>query len=223
MSHDDFEREPIPGLPALLPEGEEIKWQGAPDQSAIAKGLLQRNKIAAYFGIVALWKFATALYDGGTVLTAIANSTFMVGLGILVMALLWLFARAIANTTIYTITNRRVVMRFGIALPVTFNYPFKQIVSADVQDMGNDTGTIALSMKEHAKLSWAILWPHARPFRLAKPEPAMRLIKDLHNVSQILSRQLNAYHKQAYVPADLSKEEKGRAGALETGMEGQRA
>jgi len=223
MSHDDFEREPIPGLPAHLPEGEEIKWQGAPDQGAIAKKLLHRNKIAAYFAIVATWKFATALYDGGTVLAAISNSAFMVGLGIVVMALLWLFARAIANTTIYTITNRRIVMRFGIALPVTFNYPFKQVVSADVQDMGNNTGTIALCVKEHTKLSWAILWPHARPFRFAKPEPAMRLIKDLDEVSQILSRQLNDYHKQRYVPADLSKEEKGRAGVLENGLEGQRA
>lgn len=208
MSHDDFEREPIPGLPALLPAGEEIKWQGAPDRHAIAKHVLHRNKIAAYFAIVAVWKLATTLYDGGTILAAATNAGIMVGLGIIVMAIIWLFARAVERTTVYTITNKRVVMRFGVAIPVTFNYPFKQIVSADVQAVENNTGTIALSMKEHTKISWAILWPHARPWRFAKPEPAMRLIRDVESVSQVLSRQLNDYHSQQYVPASVSTETK---------------
>ena len=37
------------------------------------------------------------------------------------------FAWASARTTVYTITNRRVVMRFGIALPMTLNLPFTLI------------------------------------------------------------------------------------------------
>ncbi len=221
MSHDDFEKEPIPGLPALLPEGEEIKWQGSPDQSAIARNVLHRNKVAAYFAIVAVWQFSTTLYDGGTLLAALTNSAFMVGLGLVVMAIIWWFARAVERTTIYTITNQRVVMRFGVALPVTFNYPFKQITSADVQSIGNDTGTIALTMKEHTKISWAILWPHARPWKFAKPEPAIRLVNDLNQVSQILSRHLKAYHQQQYVPADVSLEES--TDAMPANLQGQRA
>ena len=204
MSHDDFEKEPIQGLPALLPEGEEIKWQGSPDQSAISKNVLHRNKIAVYFVLVAVWKLTTTLYDGGTAIAALTSAAFMLGLGLIVMAIIWWLARAMERTTIYTITNKRVVMRFGIALPVTFNYPFKQVVSANVQDAGDDKGTIALSLKEHTKISWAILWPHARPWKLAKPEPAMRLIKDVNGVSQLLSRQLNAFHKQQFVPTEIS-------------------
>lgn len=204
MSHDDFEKEPIPGLPALLPEGEEIKWQGSPDHSAIAKNVLHRNKIAAYFVLVALWKLATTLYDGGSAMAALTSAAFMIGLGAIVMGIIWWLAHAMERTTIYTITNKRVVMRFGIALPVTFNYPFKQVIGANVQDAGDDTGTIALSLKEHTKISWAILWPHARPWKFAKPEPAMRLIKDVNNVSQLLSRQLNAFHEQQYVPTEIS-------------------
>lgn len=208
MSHDDFEREPIPGLPAHLPEGEEIKWQGTTDQGAFAKHVLHRNKIAAYFVIVAVWKFSTTLYDGGTLQAALTNCAFMIGLGLIVMAIIWWFARAVARTTVYTITNNRVVMRFGVALPVTFNYPFKQIISANVQSAGNDTGTIALAMKEHTKISWAILWPHARPWKFAKPEPAFRMVKDLNQVSQILSHQLNEFHQQNHVPTDVSAEDR---------------
>lgn len=222
MSHDDFEREPIPGLPAHLPEGEEIKWQGAPDQGAIAKNVLHRNKIAAYFIIVTAWKFGTTLYDGGTMLAAVSSATFMIILGCIVMAMIWWFARAVERTTIYTITNQRVVMRFGVALPVTFNYPFKQVVSADVQHVGNDTGTIALSLKEHTKISWAILWPHARPWKLAKPEPAMRLVGDVNRVSQILAKQLTAYHEQQYIPTNLETEP-SREEELSGNLQGQGA
>lgn len=222
MSHDDFEKEPIPGLPALLPEGEEIKWQGSPDQTAIAKSVLHRNKIAAYFVLVALWKLSTTLYDGGTMLAALTSAAFMIGLGLIVMVIIWWLARAMERTTIYTITNKRVVMRFGIALPVTFNYPFKQIVSANVKASGEDKGTIALTLKEHTKISWAILWPHARPWKFAKPEPAMRLIKDVNNVSQLLARQLNAFHKQQYVPTEISNAT-AREAELTTNMQGQGA
>lgn len=222
MSHDDFEKEPIPGLPALLPEGEEIKWQGSPDQTAIAKNVLHRNKIAAYFVLVALWKLSTTLYDGGTMLAALTSAAFMIGLGLIVMVIIWWLARAMERTTIYTITNKRVVMRFGIALPVTFNYPFKQIVSANVKASGEDKGTIALTLKEHTKISWAILWPHARPWKFAKPEPAMRLIKDVNNVSQLLARQLNAFHKQQYVPTEISNAT-AREAELTANMQGQGA
>lgn len=222
MSHNDFEREPIPGLPALLPEGEEIKWQGAPDQDAIAKNVLHRNKIALYFAVVAVWQFSTTLYDGGSITAGLTKSGFMIVLGLVVMAAIWLFARAVERTTVYTITNQRVVMRFGVALPVTFNFPFKQMLTADVQSSGDDTGTIALGMAEHSKLSWAIMWPHARPLKFSKPEPAFRQIKDINQVSQILGRQLTAYHKQQFVASQVGIREDQPTSEV-TNLQGQQA
>ena len=41
----------------------------------------------------------------------------------------WLSAR----NTVYTITDRRVVMRIGIVLTLTFNLPFKRIAAAGLQ------------------------------------------------------------------------------------------
>lgn len=194
MSHDDFETEPVPGLPAYLPEGEEMVWQGAPDARAFARSVLHERKIMGYFAILAVWKFSTAIYDGGTALQGLIAAAFM----ILSAALVWLiirwYARAVARTTLYTITNKRVVMRFGVALPVTFNYPFAQITTADVKPLINDAGTLTLGLKEHTKVSWAILWPHARPWKVAKPEPAMRAVADIDKVAGVLSTQLHAFH-----------------------------
>ena len=37
MSHDDFHIEPVPGLPAELPDGEHIVWQGKPETAGVAR------------------------------------------------------------------------------------------------------------------------------------------------------------------------------------------
>lgn len=194
MSHDDFEVEPVPGLPANLPEGEHIVWQGSPDKKTFAHSILHTRKIMFYFGILAIWNLGTALYDGRSLYDAFFTITTLLIGGAVVLGLIMWYSRAIERTTIYTITNRRVVMRFGIALPVTFNYPFAQIETANVKPVNDNAGIITLGLKEHTKISWLILWPHVRPWKLAKPEPAMRVINDVENVAKLLSGQLHAFH-----------------------------
>ncbi|MEO0328207.1 MAG: photosynthetic complex putative assembly protein PuhB [Pseudomonadota bacterium] len=194
MTHNDFEKEPIPGLPAHLPEGENIVWQGSPNANAIARVLLRSRWIMGYFAVIAVWKFCTALYDGGTLMDGIINLLVIGGLGFIVMAMIRWYARAVERSTIYTITNRRVVMRFGVALPVTFNLPYTQISSADIKPAYENFGSITLGLREHTKISWLILWPHVRPWKLARPEPSLRMIEGLEQVAEILSKELHAFH-----------------------------
>ncbi|MEJ2299801.1 MAG: PH domain-containing protein, partial [Woeseiaceae bacterium] len=42
-------REPVPGLPAYLPPGEEILWQGKPNWKRFAVRALHVRKLAFYF------------------------------------------------------------------------------------------------------------------------------------------------------------------------------
>ncbi len=194
MTHNDFEKEPIPGLPARLPQGENILWQGKPDQQSFLRNVMHFRMIAVYFLALAIWNLTTGMYDGLAPGQIAASVAWMVVLGAIVLCMAWWFARAVEKTTIYTITNKRVLMRIGVALPVTFNLPFSQIVSADVQQTGYGTGTIALSVKEHTKISWMVLWPHARPWKLAAPQPAVRTISDVDNVARILADGLALAH-----------------------------
>lgn len=213
MSHDDFEVEPVPGLPAKLPEGEHIVWQGSPNASAFARSVLHSRKILGYFAILAGWKFVTALYDGGTVVQGMVSASFLVFGAAIVSLLIWWYARAIKRTTIYTITNKRVVMRFGVALPVTFNYPFSKITTADVKELFDGNGNIAIGLTEHTRVSWPILWPHTRPWRVAKPEPTMRAIRNVEHVASLLSEQLHAFHEVEAKPALKSKDKVTSASA----------
>ena len=72
-----------------------------------------------------------------------------------------------ARTTVYTITSKRLVMRVGMALPVTINLPFNQIDGASLRLFANGSGDIPLKVTAKERVAYLLLWPHARPFHFA--------------------------------------------------------
>ncbi|MBY0520752.1 MAG: PH domain-containing protein, partial [Sphingomonas sp.] len=54
----EYETEPVPGLPGLLPKGETIIWQGSPNWRVLARTAFHTGAVTAYF--IALTAFATA-------------------------------------------------------------------------------------------------------------------------------------------------------------------
>ena len=183
--HDDFAFEPVPGLPERLPPGEEMLWQGRPDAGALAREAYGIRWIAGYFALIVLWR-ATVGYGDAGFAGALAYGLPYVGLAALGCGLVYLLALAQSRATIYTITSSRVVMRIGAALTVTFNFPFVQIAAAQLDDRGA-TGTIALQTKGETRISFLILWPHVRPWRVARTQPALRCIPDAAAVARLLA------------------------------------
>ncbi|MEM8663425.1 MAG: photosynthetic complex putative assembly protein PuhB [Pseudomonadota bacterium] len=193
-AQDDFDIEPVPGLPEKLPEGERILWSGVPHWKGLALDIFHVRAVAIYAAVIIAWRFLTTLYDGAGVLEAMAATSVVaavLGTGI---AILLVLAYATAKSARYTITNRRVVMRIGVALTLTINLPFKQVLSANYKATTCGTGAIALTMAENGGLGYVVLWPHVRPFKLSKPEPMLRGIKDGERVARILATALTASH-----------------------------
>jgi hypothetical protein len=104
----------------------------------------------------------------------------------------WTLAYFTARTTVYTITNRRVVLRFGIALPIIINLPFRMIDSVDLKPLSDGTGDIAMKINARERLAYLVLWPHAKPFALNRAEPMLRAVPDAFNAAQILAQALVA-------------------------------
>jgi hypothetical protein len=100
----------------------------------------------------------------------------------------WLSARA----TVYTITDKRIVMRIGIVLTVTFNLPFKRITAAGLHLEPDGAGDLPLSLSGDDRIAWLHLWPHARPWRLNKPEPMLRGVADAAEVARLLAQAWSA-------------------------------
>lgn len=186
--HDDFAVEPVKGLPALLPEGETILWQGAPNGRAFATRVFRAGWIGVYFAAVTLFMLASGLYDRAPGMAIALSMAFVFGLGVLAVGFFWLLGWAIGRTTVYTITNRRIVMRFGVALPLTINLPFSAIEAADLRDHGDGAGDIALSLNRKQRVSYAVLWPHARPWQFSDAQPMMRCLPDAAAAAAILAQ-----------------------------------
>ncbi len=188
MREHDYE--PIPGLPGSLPEGESILWQGAPSWRALAVHALHVRAIAAYFLLLALWQIAAGLYDGGPATAAVAAAVWPLGLGAATVALLAGYAWLVQRTTLYTITTKRVVMRFGVALPMAVNLPFKAIESVSFCEHRDGSCDLALALPARGRLAYLALWPLARPWRFSHPEPMLRCIGGGREVAVLLIQSL---------------------------------
>ena len=186
MDHDDFDHEPVHGLPQRLPPGETMLWQGAPSARALARDALRVRWAGAWFALLYLWRVGAGAADR-PLLQSAWESAFLLILGALVVGLLWAVAWAQARATVYTITDRRVVMRVGAALTMTVQFPFQWIGAADVRRGGDGTGTIALRTTGETRFSYLLLWPHARPWRVNPPQPALRCIPDVDRVARLLA------------------------------------
>ena len=184
--HDDFAFDPLPGLPERPPEGELILWQGRPDTWALARDAFRFRWLAVYFALIVLWRAGTGLADGGLAL-GLAMGLPYLGLGLLGLGVVWLLAFAQARATTYTLTTARAVLRIGAALPVTFNLPFAQIGSADLDLRRDGTGTIAFDTLGETRIAALVAWPHVRPGFWAKTQPALRSIPDAARVARMFA------------------------------------
>lgn len=182
----EVEVEPIPGLPEKLPPGERILWQGQPDWRLLERTAFHVRGLAIYFGFFVVARGIAELTEGKSLAAAVFSALLVVPLALLALGLIRLFAWLNARSTIYTITNHRVVMRFGVALPTTFNLPFRRLAAAELKPLPGGAGEIALSLAGKDRLAYLHLWPHVRPWRFAHTNPMLRALPEGAQVAGIL-------------------------------------
>jgi len=189
----EHEIEPVPGLPGRLPEGEEMLWQGRPSARLVARHVLKNRWIAGYFLLLAVWSVVGGLYDGRPVPGIVFSVAVLTALAAILIGMLELFAWAVQKTTLYTITNRRVVLRFGVAFSMTLNLPFKQVNALALGGLGGDAGNLAIQLKPGHRLSWLVQWPHARGWKFANVEPCLICLAEGRKVADILALAISQY------------------------------
>ena len=181
----DFATEALPGLPEKPPLGEEILWQGRPKAWALAREAYKITWVGGYFLALGLWQGIAAFGSNIAGVTAVLLPYLAVGA--LAVGILGLMAWVQARGTVYTITSARVAMRVGAALTVTLNLPFKQIGAAHLAHGVAKTGTLAFETLGDTRISYLVLWPHARPWALGRAQPALRAIPNADAVAKIFT------------------------------------
>lgn len=174
----EHEYEPIRGLPEELPEGEYMVWQGVPRWQALARRAFHVDTVALYFVALLFIHAVFVVMDGRGMTAVLASLTWQIPLSIVGVGLLTLAGWLYGRSTVYTLTNRRVVIRSGAVTPMMVNLPLENMESAGVRYCSDGTGDIVLTMRPGTrKLFYSLLWPNVRPWHFRRVQPLMRAVE----------------------------------------------
>jgi hypothetical protein len=187
-----FKGRPAQGLPETLPAGETLLWQGAPEWRALARQAFKIRIVVGYFAVLMLCRIAVSAVSGDGAGAMFGTAVSSLCYGGAATGMFCLFAWFIARTTVYTITSKRVVITYGMALPKSINLPYSRIDAANLKLHADATGDIALKLPAKTRLSYILLWPHARSGAQGRTEPVLRCVADAQGVASMLSRALGA-------------------------------
>jgi len=196
----EHELEPQYGLPERLPADEKILWQGSPDVRVLARSAFHTRKLVLYFAALMAMHAASVLADGASVVDALLALVWPAGLSALALSGVWTLAWLTARTAVYTVTDRRVVMRIGIVLTLTFNLPLRTIETAAMRQGPDGHGDIVLALKGPDHIAWLHLWPHARPWHLTRTQPMLRALPQVAEVAALLQKAWSAQTGGAVEP-----------------------
>jgi hypothetical protein len=192
---NEHEFEPVRGLPSTLPDGEHVVWQGSPNWQSLAVRAFHVRKIGIYFALLVSLSLASSLAGNATVVAALPSIKMLLILATAAIGILVILAIAYSNTTIYTVTNRRLVLRFGIAVQLMINIPWEKVNSAGLKEFADGTGDILIETDGSEKMSFWILWPNARPWHLSNAQPLLRSLPDAAaagaSIAKLMQREFN--------------------------------
>lgn len=171
----------VNGFDLLLRPGESVLWTGAPDLRTWLRRSWTLKALWVWIGAILLVSLLTGGAGASGPQLAWMGVVALVGTASIVLTDLW-----ICRTTRYLITDRRVAMRMGLALPGTANIPLDALDGASVRRFGDGSGDIALKPDGPLGVGYFILWPHTRPWRVNHPEPTLRALPNVEEVAELL-------------------------------------
>ncbi len=185
---NEHEHEPLRGLPDYLPDGEHIVWQGGPAWRQMALRAFHVRKVAVYFALLSAVHIGLHWAEGASLATASDGALWLITLGAMAAGILVLLAWLYSRTTIYTMTNRRLVLRFGVAVPMMINIPWEKIDSVGRLRHADGSGDIIFTLAAGRKMSYWLLWPHAKPWRFSPVQPSLRALLSVDEVAERLQQ-----------------------------------
>lgn len=207
MIREIFDDAPVAALDAekirrgeCLAPGEAIIWQGGPRVWQFARRAFHVPLIAGYFLVLQTANAWQAYRQAMPLEAAVRASLPLLIVSLVALAIFAGIAIFASRTTRYTVTDRRVILSYGIAMPATLSIPFSRIASLSVSVHPDQTGNIALKLTRDNHIGFLKLWPHARPWRLKHPEPALRCIPHAGMVAALATRAIGVAMHQTVLP-----------------------
>lgn len=158
---------------------EKVLWKGRPNLGLLARSAFHTRTLGLYFA--ALTIIALVMGNPDTALVAAV-------LGTALLAILYLLAWLSTRSTLYILTEARIIMRIGMAIETRINIPLKQVTSAHLRPRAKGHGDIAFELAGDRMLGTVLLWPHVRPWHYARPQPMLRAVPEAAALAQMIAQ-----------------------------------
>ena len=170
-----------------IPNGESILWKGRPSLWGFSWNLFGLKWITLYLSMLSIVSvarfFASDFYTAFYVdflpffLSGIFASIILIGL-----------AATQTYSTVYIITENRVIIKTGAALSFLISMPFKKIKEVNLQKRGASIGTISFELLSEKRVPYISCWPSVRPWKFKRTQPAFSCIGAVDEVATILRK-----------------------------------
>ena len=184
MNEDMLNR--LPGeVSRSIPEGEIVCWVGRPYWISLGFNVFGIKYLLLYFIISAFYAisqielvFSFRAFIGEYI-------SFIIS-GIIASVILFLLAYFAAQHTCYVITEKRLVIRTGIALVFLLNVPLKNVISIDKQSLFRGYGNLSFKPQSKKRIPYSSCWPSVRGSSFLKPIPTFRSIANIEEIGRIV-------------------------------------
>ena len=174
-----------------IPEGESILWKGKPSFWGFSWYFFGLKLLAFYLIILSV-VFAARLTVTDFFTAFVVDFLPFLLSGILTSIILMALAKIQSQSSVYIITENRVIIKSGAALSFLISMPFKKIKAVNLQKRKGSLGTISFELNSGKRVPYISCWPSVRPWRFKKTEPAFSCIENVDEVATILRKSVMA-------------------------------
>ena len=170
-----------------IPNGESILWKGRPSLWGFSWNLFGLKWITFYLSILSVVSIARFFASDFHTAFYIDFLPFFLS-GIFASIILIGLAAIQAYSTVYIITENRVIIKTGAALSFLISMPFKKIKEVNLQKRGASIGTISFELFSKKRVPYISCWPSVRPWKFKKTQPAFSCVRSVDEVATILRK-----------------------------------
>jgi len=168
-----------------IPEGERLCWVGKPNWISFGFHVFGIKYLLLYFIISAFYAISQ-IELGFSFGSFIGEYISFVVSGIIAGLILFLLSYFSAQHTCYVITEKRLVIRTGIALVFFLNVPLKNVISIDKQSLFYGYGNLSFKPQSKKRIPYFSCWPSVRSGSFWEPIPAFRSIEHIEEIGKIV-------------------------------------
>ena len=170
-----------------IPNGESILWKGRPSLWGFSWNLFGLKWITLYLSILSIVSVARFFASDFYTAFYVDFLPFFLS-GIFASIILICLAATQTYSTVYIITENRVIIKTGAALSFLISMPFKKIKEVNLQKRGASIGTISFELLSEKRVPYISCWPSVRPWKFKGTQPAFSCIGSVDEVATILRK-----------------------------------